>query len=299
MSYLDDYNDFLKVEKADSPHTQRAYMQTTQCWLQHLERREASLEHGEISITAVSNFLSERAEEGQSRASLARAIAALKHFFIYLQERKQQKTAQLMNIEVPKVYRHMPRVMSLSEIEGLLESISGEDFTSLRDRAIMETFYSTGMRVSEMANLSPEDADFESMQVKVMGKGKKERMVFLGQAAVKSLRAYMNMRNSVLKENTTGLFLNCRGGALSTRGIFDLVQKRSLSQDLHDITPHTFRHTFATHLLDHGADLRFVQTLLGHENLSTTQIYTKVSLGRMTEVYREAHPRARIKNSHC
>lgn len=297
MSYLEDYREFLKVDKCDSPHTQRAYLQTVECWLRHLEEKEGGHRHEDLSLTAVSNFLSDRAEEGQSRASLARAIAGLKHFFIYLQDRHGDRTAQLMDIEVPKVYRSMPRVMSLSEIEGLLESVSGQDFTSIRDRAILETFYSSGMRVSEMASLTPRHLDLEQMQIKVMGKGKKERMVFVGQAAKTALEAYVNLRPAILKEGIEHLFLNRRGGALTTRGIFDLVQKRALSQSLHDITPHTFRHTFATHLLDHGADLRFVQTLLGHENLSTTQIYTKVSLGKMTEVYREAHPRAKLKQT--
>jgi len=297
LSLLEAYSNYLKVEKCDSVHTQRAYLQTVSCWLLHLEQTEANYDHDDLSLTAISNFLSDRAEQGQSRASLARAIAALKHFFHYLQERHSQRTSQLMGIEVPKVYRSMPRVLSLNEMEGLLESINANDFSSVRDRAILELFYSTGMRVSEMANLKPQDLDLPQMQLKVKGKGKKERLVFLGQAALAALQAYLNLRPALLIAGVESLFLNRRGGALTTRGIFNLVQARALAQDLHEITPHTFRHTFATHLLDHGADLRFVQTLLGHENLSTTQIYTKVSLGRMTEVYREAHPRARFKNS--
>lgn len=294
MSLFNAYQEFLKLDKCESEHTQRAYLQTIECWLNHLDVSESSQSHDTLTLTTVSNFLSDRAEQGQSRSSLARAIAGLKHFFLFLQDRESQKTSQLMNIEVPKVYRSMPRVMSLNEVTSLLESVPGSDFTSLRDRAILEIFYSSGMRVSEMAGLTLDSLDLAQMQIKVFGKGKKERMVFLGEAALKALKAYLNIRASVIQDELEAVFLNRRGGAISTRGIFDLIRKRSLAEGLHDITPHTFRHTFATHLLDHGADLRFVQTLLGHENLSTTQIYTKVSLGRMTEVYREAHPRARL-----
>lgn len=296
MSLYTDYCEFLRSDKHDSSHTQRAYAQTILCWLEHLNETESTQDHRDLSLTAISNYLSERAEQGQSRASLARAIAGLKHFFKYLQERQSQNTSHLMGIEVPKVHRSMPRVLSLEEIHELFESFKSNDFMCLRDKAILELFYSSGMRVSELANLVPRDVDLAEMQVKVMGKGKKERMVFLGQAAKKALVEYLNMRGGVVQDGVEALFLNKRGGALTTRGIFDLVQKRTLALGFHDVTPHTFRHTFATHLLDHGADLRFVQTLLGHENLSTTQIYTKVSLGRMTEVYREAHPRARLNS---
>ena len=276
-----------------SPNTLRAYGQTLNLWLEHLAENEHGEDHSHLSISTVRHFLSTRAESGQSRATLARSVAALRSFFTYLKKRKSLDTAHLMDIEVPKVQRHLPRVLNLKEVDLLLDGCCGSDLASLRDRALMEFLYSSGARVAEACHLNLDDLDLTEGQAKVLGKGKKERIVLLGESAISALRLYLKERPSIAEQGETKVFINLRGRGLSVRGAFNIVLQRSMSSGLSEVTPHTFRHTFATHLLDHGADLRSVQTLLGHESLSTTQIYTKVSVHRMTEVFREAHPRAK------
>lgn len=291
------YGSHLRDERDVSPHTLRAYGQTISLWLEHLNEFECGEDHGALSISTVQHFLSLRAEAGQSRASLARSIAALKNFFTFLEKRKHISTLELMDIEVPKVQRHLPRVLNLKEIDLLMGSILGSDFASLRDLSLLEFLYSSGCRVSEASALSLNDLNLDLGQARVLGKGRKERLVLLGRDSVSSLKTYLNQRNAVAQSGEDAVFLNLRGKGLSVRGIFMLIKQRTESLGLSEVTPHTFRHTLATHLLDHGADLRTVQTLLGHESLSTTQIYTKVSVQRMAEVFREAHPRAKRKQS--
>jgi integrase/recombinase XerC len=245
----------------------------------------------------VRNFLAERAEHGQSKATLARAVSALRGYFQFLERRFQVAVAHLVDVEVPKVPRHLPTVLSVGEAELLLDSVSRQDFASLRDRAILEFLYSSGARIAECCSLSLDRLDLHQSRAVVKGKGKKERMVLLGASAVEHLSAYLKRRASEAAPGEPAVFINQRGKGLGVRGAFNIVKKRAEACELSEITPHTMRHSFATHLLDHGADLRSVQMLLGHENLSTTQIYTKVSIGRMTEVYRQAHPRARQASS--
>jgi site-specific recombinase XerD len=283
----------MSQERDVSPNTIRAYGQTLNLWHQHLVEHENGDEHEDLTISTVRHFLSTRAELGQSRATLARSVAALRSFFTYLKKRKHIDTTHLMEIEVPKVQRHLPRVLNLKEIDLLLDGLSGSDVASLRDRALLEFLYSSGARVAEACSLTLSDLNLNDGQAKVLGKGKKERIVLLGESAISALTAYIKERISIAEQDEAKVFVNLRGRGLSVRGAFNIVLQRSMSAGLSEVTPHTLRHTFATHLLDHGADLRSVQTLLGHKSLSTTQIYTKVSVHRMVEVFREAHPRAK------
>lgn len=288
-----DYLKHLSAERDLSENTLRAYAQTLALWYEHLEEHEGSHDHSQLSITTVRHFLSLRAEMGQSRASTARAIAALKGYFLFLQQRRGIETEDLQTIEVPKVQRHLPRVLSLAEIDALMNSIGTSELAGARDLALLEFLYSSGARVSEACHLKVDDLDLAQGQASVLGKGKKQRLVLLGGSAVRALQSYLKLRAGQAEGGEEKVFINLRGRGLSVRGAFLLVQQRAMALGLSDVTPHTLRHTFATHLLDHGADLRSVQTLLGHESLSTTQIYTKVSVRRMTEVFRQAHPRAR------
>jgi site-specific recombinase XerD len=290
---ITDYLAHMSQERDMSPNTIRAYGQTLNLWFLHLVEHENGDDHRDLSISTIRHFLSTRAESGQSRATLARSVAALRSFFTYLKKRKNIDTSHLMEIEVPKIQRHLPRVLNLKEVDQLLDGLSGSDMASLRDRALLEFLYSSGARVAEACHLNLKDLNFSDGQAKVLGKGKKERIVLLGESSISALKYYIKERLNLAEQGETKVFINLRGRGLSVRGAFNIVLQRSLACGLSEVTPHTLRHTFATHLLDHGADLRSVQTLLGHESLSTTQIYTKVSVHRMAEVFREAHPRAK------
>jgi site-specific recombinase XerD len=291
---LKSYLSHIQKEKDLSPNTVRAYHQTLKLWHNYLAEREAGENDEHLSLAAVRNFLSERAEGGQSRATLARAVAALRSYFVFLERRHGLSVSHLLHIEVPKVQRHIPRVLSEEEVFTLLDSFSRQDFASLRDRALLEFLYSSGARVAEACALLVQEIDFQGEQALVKGKGRKERLVLLGQSALEALKIYLPFRSNMAASEEKSVFINQRGRGLSVRGAFNIVTARTMALGLSEVTPHTFRHSFATHLLDNGADLRSVQALLGHESLSTTQIYTKVSIGRMTEVYRQAHPRAKL-----
>jgi len=192
----------------------------------------------------------------------------------------------------PKLEKHLPSFMTEEEVTKLIESAFAKDEKDemgLRDRAILETFYSSGLRISELVGLSLDDLDHISGIVKVMGKGKKERVVPIGEAALSAIRKYLDKR----KKESSALFLNKNGKRISARGVRNIVEKYLKSAGIaHGVSPHTFRHSFATHLLNRGADLRTVQELLGHANLSTTQIYTHLSSDRLKIVYDKAHPHA-------
>ncbi len=202
------------------------------------------------------------------------------------------------SIRTPKLNRNLPEFMSINDTEALLHAPDLNTLLGIRDSAIMETLYSTGMRVSELAGLDVSDVDFSGGVVKVKGKGKKERLLPIGSYALNAINAYMDKRNSdpslrVASRNTNALFLNNRGGRLTERSVARMLEKYVKMAGMNTkISPHTFRHSFATHLLDRGADLRSVQELLGHANLSTTQIYTHITTERLKEVYNKAHPRA-------
>ena len=286
------YEEFLKYEKRVSPNTVKAYLHTVSQWLFFIEDTEDTSNHKLINPTVIRNFLSFRSENYVSKASLAQWIAALKSYFTYLREQHGEETHHLMDFKPPKIQQHIPRVLELEEIERMLNSISGNEFLALRDKAMIEFFYSTGARISEVCNLKLSDIELTDGYARVFGKGNKERIVFLGNQCIESLRAYLTSRQGKNINQSEHLFLNNRSNPLGVRGCFKIIVNHCKNNNITEVSPHTFRHTFATHLLDNGADLRSIQELLGHENLSTTQIYTKVSLTRMTEVFRNTHPRA-------
>jgi site-specific recombinase XerD len=213
----------------------------------------------------------------------------LRTFFKFLSREGYIKTNPATLLLTPKLDKRLPQFLTEDEINKLLDSPSKDDISGLRDRAIMETFYSTGMRISELVGLNLEDVDFISGVVKVRGKGKKERLLPIGEKALTALRHYLDKR----KEKTKEIFLNKSGTRITDRGVRDILEKYiKLTSLKENISPHTLRHTFATHLLNHGADLRSVQELLGHVNLSTTQIYTHLSTERLKNIYDKTHPRA-------
>lgn len=253
------------------------------------------------SPDTIRNFLNHLATKDYSAATMARKIATLRSFYKWAFKRGLADSNPMTAIRTPKQGKRLPKAISIEQIERLLATPGDKDVLGLRDRAMLETLYSTGIRVSELVGLNVEDLDEAGEAMRVRGKGKKERIVPLGTHALTAIRNYVAMvRNDprfsrVWGPEPTGkpLFVNKHGQRLSTRSVRRKLDKYLKSAGLDpDISPHTLRHSFATHLLENGADLRSVQELLGHQSLSTTQIYTHLTAQRVKEAYNQAHPRA-------
>lgn len=234
-------------------------------------------------------------EAGSARATVARKLAAARSMFKWLHREGHLDEDPAAGLHSPKKERKLPLFLSREEVDRLLAAPRGDGLPEVRDRALLETLYSSGVRVSELAALDETDLDLRSGVARVLGKGRRERLAGLGSYAVAALRAYMAAKRSRGAPRGAGaLFENKDGGRLSTRGIQRILARRLVEAGLDPrVSPHKIRHSFATHLLDAGADLRSVQELLGHKNLATTQIYTHVSATRLREVYDRAHPRAK------
>jgi integrase/recombinase XerC len=255
-----------------------------------------------VDRLAMRSFMGELQRRGQSKRSVARALSALRTFYNFLVARHGLSVNPARAVRTPRLEKRLPGVLDRSQIDQLFANLGalagGGGFAGTRDLAMLELFYGTGMRLSELAGLNLGDADLVSDQVKVRGKGRKERIVPLGSHAVKALRRYYASREKLLTEVGPGgegraVFLSARGRRLSSRGVQHIV--KSLLRKVADgagLKVHSLRHSFATHMLDAGADLRAVQELLGHASLSTTQVYTHTSVERLKKVYHQAHPRA-------
>ena len=263
-----------------------------------LDRRMASADA--MSIRGFLTFLD---TFGYSPATTARKIATLRSFYKWLQKRGGIPTNPMLLIRTPKQTKRLPKAITGDQIDKLLGMPDNRDTLGARDRAILETLYSTGVRVSELVDLNRNDLEMNDQALRIRGKGKKERIVPLGTHALAAIRHYMTLlepdvrftrlRERSLNENNLPLFVNKNGGRLSSRSVRRKLDKYLTAAGLDPtISPHTLRHSFATHLLDNGADLRSVQELLGHQSLSTTQIYTHLSTMRLRTSYDEAHPRA-------
>ena len=237
-------------------------------------------------------YLAVLKEKGLGPRSVGRRLSALRSFFRFLSREGYIKTNPMLMLSSPKLDKHLPSFMTEEEVSKLIESAfakNEKDLLGLRDRAVLEVFYSSGLRISELAGLNLEDVDFISGIVKIRGKGKKERIAPIGEAALTAIRKYLDRR----KKPADAVFLNKNSRRITTRGIRDIVVKYLRVAGIKPgVSPHTFRHSFATHLLNRGADLRTVQELLGHANLSTTQIYTHLTTEKLKSVYDKAHPRA-------
>lgn len=235
-------------------------------------------------------------EAGRSRATTARKMAAVRSCFRWLCREGLLPADPAAGLRTPRRERLLPRFLSRQEMERLLAAPQGDGLPEVRDRALLETLYSSGVRVSELASLDEEDLDLRQGVARVLGKGRRERLAGLGRFAVEALRSYLEAKRRAPAPGRRGgaVFENRDGGRLSTRGIQRVVARRLAQAGLDPkISPHKLRHSFATHLLDAGADLRSVQELLGHKNLASTQVYTHVTAGRLREVYDRAHPRAK------
>lgn len=247
-------------------------------------------------VNSVRAYLTHLNEENYSKTTIARKLATLRSFYKFLVKRKHLSSNPVMAVRTPKQDKKLPRFLEYEEIKRLLDTPPMDNWLGARDRAIMETLYSTGMRVSELVALNMDDVDFLGEVVHVRGKGKKERIAPIGTSALQVIQHYMEFRNKRANSNpnfdSKVLFVNKHGQRLSTRSVRRKMDKYLRMAGLDPaISPHTLRHSFATHMLNNGADLRSVQELLGHQSLSTTQVYTHLTTKKLKKVYDDAHPR--------
>jgi integrase/recombinase XerC len=290
---LERYLEYLEVERNASPRTVIAYRQAL-AKFKHFG--DDKISWAECTAQQFRGFLLDCMKKGMARSYVRLTFAALRSFYKYLVEREGLRDNPLKEVQLPKMEKKLPMVLSVSQVDELLTAPNRTErqgqaprWAAARDAAMMELFYSSGLRLSELATLNVADIDTFSETVRVLGKGRKERIVPVGQPALRAIEQYQRQA----KVQSGPLFLSKLRKRMSSRSIW-LMLKKHLSQTSIQlrVSPHKLRHSFATHLLDNGADLRSVQTLLGHANLSTTQIYTHVTMVRVKKAYDEAHPRS-------
>jgi len=288
---LSEFNRYLRDERNLSSHTLRGYISDIRDFLKFLDSKNENVK--KVNHFTVRQYLGLLQSRGCRKSTLARRVSALRSFFHFLFSKGHLVSFPLSGLRSPKLDKLIPSFLEENEVERLLETAQGGTFFRCRDKAILEVLYATGMRVSEMVNLNVDDVDLLEEVVKVKGKGNKERMIPLGSYAIRALRDYLGKRRERAKPEEKGIFLNRFGRRLSDTGIRKrLIKYLRLTEISKRVTPHTLRHSFATHLLNRGADLRSLQELLGHERLSTTQVYTHITPRKLKEVYEKAHPRA-------
>jgi integrase/recombinase XerC len=288
----------LRLDRNCSPETVRAYGSDLGEFAEFTARESGGRmpEPDAVDRLMIRAFLSELHARGSKRSTIARKLAALRSFFRFLKRRDRVRTNPAAGVATPRQERRLPRQLSVAEMSQLLETPDDSTPLGARDRAILEFLYATGVRVSELTSLELEDLDLSEGVVRVAGKGRKERMVPVGSKAIAAARVYLRLRTALEPRPGSGgeaLFLNFRGTRLNARSVRRILDRTIRSCALaRKISPHTLRHSFATHLLDAGADLRAIQELLGHASLSTTQKYTHVSTERLLRTYGRSHPRA-------
>jgi len=293
---LDHYLTSLEGEGGYSQHTIQAYATDLQQFLDRvalsLNIEPEKLDPSLITRLEVREYLAWLREQGYKKNTINRKLAAVRGYFAFLVKREILVQDPLLVVHTPKQEKRLPDFLTEAEVRTLLEGIEADGPLGQRDRALLEVVYSSGVRVSELVGLNLADLDLARRQMLVRGKGRKERYVLLGSKAVEAVQNYLaGGRRLLERQPTEALFLNRFGNRLSDRAVRNIVDKHMVNLAKH-ISPHTLRHSFATHLLNHGADLRAVQELLGHVQLSTTQIYTHVTHARMQEIYQKTHPRA-------
>ncbi len=284
--FVEKFLNYIEIEKNYSKYTLINYKIDLDEFFK-FAGEELSVER--IDYLVLRKFLAHLREKNHKPRTLARKLSSLRSLFKFLHREGHIKANPAKLITTPKLDKKLPQFLAENEIIPFLESPSEKTEFGLRDRAILETLYSTGIRVSELVGLNTDSVDFVSNIAKVAGKGKKERLVPIGDKALAALRRYLKAR----KRQSTAVFLNKNGTRLSTRSVLNITDKYIRVTGMREkLSPHALRHSFATHLLNHGADLRSVQELLGHVNLSTTQIYTHMTTEKIKSVYDKAHPRA-------
>jgi len=325
-SYIEEFIVYLTHERNFSAHTVKNYRSDLKQFQKFLYKIEACLdtraENPQIDIQCIDRitvqaFLGHLYSQKKKKSSIARKVAALKSFFNFLRKKGYIPVSPVQSITSPKIPRQLPSIFQVDEIEQVFQGVTGTDVLALRDLAILETLYAAGIRVEELVQLQLADLNLKERRIKVRGKGNKERIVIVGIPAVEALEHYLSRRHELFRQHRQAktssssvqkgnrktpasisssdqerVFLNYKGTPLTSRSVRRLVKKYIVNEQLdRNLSPHSFRHAFASHLLNAGADLRVIQELLGHESLSTTQRYTHVSIDSLLDVYNRSHPR--------
>ncbi|MFS0562021.1 site-specific tyrosine recombinase XerD [Terribacillus sp. 179-K 1B1 HS] len=290
---LDDFIHYLQIERGLSENTLQSYARDLRTYARYLQENEVR-EWAHVTRAKLTAYLRWLHDDGKSAATIARTLSSIRLFHQFLLREYGLKEDPSIHIDTPKKERKLPKILSSDEVDKLL-TCPGTDMLTIRNRAMLETLYATGLRVSELLALELDDLHLEMGFVRCFGKGSKERIVPLGDMAKARLEDYMNRsRKQLLKSKASDiLFVNHHGNPLSRQGFWKVLKQIARDAGIQkEITPHTLRHSFATHLLENGADLRAVQEMLGHADISTTQIYTHVTKTRLKDIYKTHHPRA-------
>ncbi|KAB8138428.1 site-specific tyrosine recombinase XerD [Gracilibacillus oryzae] len=294
MQYaMEDFFHYLQIERGLSTNTIQAYRRDLKQYYLFLKERQIS-KWESVTRYDILQFLYKLNDQGKSSATLARFLSTIRLFHPFLMREYQMSEDPSLHIETPKTNRKLPKVLSVGEVDRLL-TFQNEDKFSLRNKAMLETMYATGLRVSELIELTLADLHLSMGFVRCIGKGSKERIVPLGEVAKEAIEMYLEHSRPQFdkQRNSDRVFVNHHGKALSRQGFWKIIKQIAKNAEIEkEISPHTLRHSFATHLLENGADLRAVQEMLGHADISTTQIYTHVSKARLKDIYKAHHPRA-------
>lgn len=291
---MDQFLDYLSLERGLSENTRLAYGADLKSFLQFLRRRRIGSIH-DVQRNLILDYLMEEKDRGLQTNSIARRMVAVKVFFRYLQQEGLLRQNVTESLETPRLWKILPNTLSVREVERLLEAARARGRYRLRDSAILETLYGTGLRISELTRLTLDDLHFDAGYLRCLGKGRKERVVPVGQAALAALRAYLTDQRPALARDPAErtVFLTQRGRPFSRKTLWRLIRTLALAAGIQKtVTPHTLRHSFASHLLANGAPLRVIQEMLGHSDIATTQIYTHVDSTRLKHVHSRFHPRA-------
>ncbi|WP_216830459.1 site-specific tyrosine recombinase XerD [Alkalihalobacterium elongatum] len=295
LEYIEDFIHYSMVERGLSNNTIESYRRDLHNYINYMKEVEQLRSLNDFDRNGILNYLYHLKDRGRADTTIARTIASIRSFHQFCLREKVAEGDPTVHIETPKAAKRLPKVLSTQEVEALLEAPNGNTELDLRNQAMLEVLYATGIRVSELCQLELQDVHTTMGFVRCIGKGNKERIIPLGSKANEAFQQYLSMaRPKLLKKNQHQIvFVNHHGKPLTRQGFWKvlkgLAQKANIEKEL---TPHTLRHSFATHLLENGADLRAVQEMLGHADISTTQIYTHVTKTRLKDVYAQYHPRA-------
>ncbi|HLD69469.1 MAG TPA: site-specific tyrosine recombinase XerD [Candidatus Omnitrophota bacterium] len=292
--FIEDFINYLSVERGLATNTLMAYRRDLAAYVGSLQKNGLH-QISDVSREKITDYMFEQKKRGLSANSICRSLAAIKMFHRFLVRERLAKEDPTSLVETPKLWKRVPDVLSEGEVKSIIEAARGNNWQAVRDLAILELFYASGMRVSELVNLRVDNVNLDVGYVRCIGKGRKERIIPIGQRARAAVAKYCQSarKKSGSKTNyVTDLFLSRLGKKLSRQSIWKIIKRYAKKANIKkEIKPHTLRHSFATHLLEHGADLRSVQEMLGHSDISTTQIYTHVDKERLKTIHKQFHPR--------
>lgn len=289
---VDNFLDFLQKDKKLSDNTLQSYNRDIKLYCNYLDAH--NMDVVKANEEELSTYLDSLKENGKAVSTVSRNLASLRSFYQYLHRTKVIPDDPTLNLESPKIERKLPKVLSSEQVELLLEQPKCVDLKGYRDKAMLELVYATGIRVTELISLNMSDIDLENGYIKCIGKNK-ERVIPIGSLAVNALKEYVDKSRSILlkDENDQALFVNVNGHRLTRQGFWKIIKQYKTQANIDvDITPHTLRHSFAVHLLENGAELRAIQEMLGHSDISSTQVYAQIEQNRIKDVYMKSHPRA-------